>query len=108
MCLSHQGRVSTFHHPLRQQGTSGVLDYGDGKTRASLAQTFELECNGREWWGCPALTLVVNHLKSKGSDCDEIDDPDIGDGQARKHCYSVFVTHQVTHFYTPEFSRSLL
>lgn len=54
------------------------------------------------------MTLVVNHLKSKGSDCDEIDDPDIGDGQARKRSYGVFLTHQVTHTHTPEVSRHLL
>lgn len=68
-----------------QQGGSGVLDYADFKTRASLAQTFEIECNARERGECPAFTLVVNHLKSKGSDCDEINDPDVGDGQASKH-----------------------
>lgn len=65
-----------------QQGSSGVLDYADFKTRASLAQTFEIECNAREREECPAFTLVVNHLKSKGSDCDGINDPDVGDGQA--------------------------
>jgi predicted extracellular nuclease len=27
------------------------------------------------------LTVVVNHLKSKGSDCDDLGDPDVGDGQ---------------------------
>ena len=25
--------------------------------------------------------MVVNHLKSKGSDCDDVNDPDTGDGQ---------------------------
>ena len=28
-----------------------------------------------------AFTVVVNHLKSKGSDCDELGDPDLDDGQ---------------------------
>lgn len=70
-----------------EQGSSGVLDYADDKTRASLAQTFEVKkCDerevGREGRKCPALTLVVNHFKTKGSDCDDVDDPDIGDGQA--------------------------
>ncbi len=27
------------------------------------------------------MTVVVNHLKSKGSDCDAFGDPDTGDGQ---------------------------
>ena len=26
--------------------------------------------------------MAVNHLKSKGSSCDELGDPDLGDGQA--------------------------
>ena len=28
-----------------------------------------------------ALPWSVNHLKSKGSDCDDVGDPDLGDGQ---------------------------
>lgn len=55
-----------------------MLDYADSKTRASLAQTLEVKCGSTE---CPAFTLVVNHLKSKGSSCDSIGDPDTGDGQ---------------------------
>jgi len=27
------------------------------------------------------FTVVVNHLKSKGSDCNDVGDPDLGDGQ---------------------------
>lgn len=47
----------------------------DTKNRPSLAQTFmEIETGEQ-------LTIVVNHLKSKGSDCNELGDPDIGDGQ---------------------------
>jgi predicted extracellular nuclease len=42
------------------------------RNRPALAQTFEDEDRGR-------FTVVVNHLKSKGSECDE---PDDGDGQA--------------------------
>lgn len=45
----------------------------DTLNRPALAQTFEsVETGGR-------LTVVVNHLKSKGSPCDG--DPDNGDGQ---------------------------
>jgi hypothetical protein len=40
-----------------------------------MAQTFQdLSTGGR-------FTVVVNHLKSKGSACDDIGDPDLGDGQ---------------------------
>ncbi|TGD75477.1 ExeM/NucH family extracellular endonuclease [Mangrovimicrobium sediminis] len=49
-------------------------DYIDDKNRPALAQTF-MDGNGG------VFTAVVNHLKSKGSDCDDIGDPDIGDGQ---------------------------
>jgi hypothetical protein len=42
------------------------------RNRPSLAQTFSQYATGRQ------LTVVVNHLKSKGSACDG--DPDTGDG----------------------------
>lgn len=47
----------------------------DTKNRPSLAQTF------RENASDEAFTVVVNHLKSKGSDCNDLGDPDLGDGQ---------------------------
>ena len=47
----------------------------DTKNRPSLAQTFVKNSNGAK------LTVVVNHLKSKGSDCNDLSDPDTGDGQ---------------------------
>jgi uncharacterized protein len=47
----------------------------DTKNRPSLAQTFEDLSNGARF------TVVVNHLKSKGSDCEDVGDPDVGDGQ---------------------------
>lgn len=61
------------------QGPSDVLDYNDTKTRASLAQTFAVKCDNAD--SCPAFTLVSNHFKSKGSDCEDLDDPDTDDGQ---------------------------
>jgi hypothetical protein len=49
--------------------------FRDTKNRPSLAQTFQdLSTGGR-------FTVVVNHFKSKGSGCDDVGDPDIGDGQ---------------------------
>ncbi|CAM9353872.1 unnamed protein product [Ascophyllum nodosum] len=62
------------------KGVSDVLDYGENKTRASLAQTFSATC-GHHHSRCPSFTVVVNHFKSKGSDCDDIGDPDADDGQ---------------------------
>jgi uncharacterized protein len=47
----------------------------DTLNRPSLAQTFEHNMTGQK------LTVVVNHLKSKGSDCNSVGDPDVGDGQ---------------------------
>ncbi|HET9912644.1 MAG TPA: ExeM/NucH family extracellular endonuclease [Anaerolineales bacterium] len=47
----------------------------DTKSRPALAQTFEELATGNRF------TVVVNHLKSKGSDCNDVGDPDMGDGQ---------------------------
>ena len=47
----------------------------DDQNRPPLAQTFSENGTGQ------VLTVVVNHLKSKGSDCDDLGDPDLGDGQ---------------------------
>ncbi|GAB4454291.1 MAG: hypothetical protein OHK0041_18560 [Anaerolineales bacterium] len=47
----------------------------DTKSRPSLAQTFQDLSTGG------VFTVVVNHLKSKGSNCNDLGDPDTGDGQ---------------------------
>jgi predicted extracellular nuclease len=47
----------------------------DTKSRPSLAQTFQVNATGARF------TVAVNHLKSKGSACDDVGDPDLGDGQ---------------------------
>jgi predicted extracellular nuclease len=47
----------------------------DTKNRPSIAQTFDVTSTGARF------TVVVNHLKSKGSDCLDVGDPDTGDGQ---------------------------
>ncbi len=47
----------------------------DTKNRPALVQTFdEVATGGR-------VTVAVNHFKSKGSSCDDVNDPDTGDGQ---------------------------
>lgn len=48
----------------------------DALNRPALTQTF-----GKVGGG-DAVTVVVNHLKSKGSDCNDVGDPDAGDGQS--------------------------
>jgi len=47
----------------------------DQLNRPVLAQTFEENTTGERF------TVAVNHLKSKGSDCNDEGDPDMGDGQ---------------------------
>lgn len=49
-------------------------DFLDTKNRPTLAQTFAENVGGG------AFTIAVNHFKSKGSDCNDVGDPDVGDG----------------------------
>jgi predicted extracellular nuclease len=62
-------------------GAYAILDSSDDptfidtKNRPALAQTFQQNANGGKF------TAVVNHVKSKGSPCDDVGDPDMGDGQ---------------------------
>lgn len=62
-------------------GKTAILDssvdpqFIDTKNRPALAQSFRANSNRA------IATAVVNHLKSKGSDCNDVGDTDIGDGQ---------------------------
>ncbi|MGD9100081.1 MAG: ExeM/NucH family extracellular endonuclease, partial [Anaerolineae bacterium] len=62
-------------------GPAAILDstfdpaFIDTLNRPALAQTFEENATHARF------TAVVNHLKSKGSPCDDVGDPDMGDGQ---------------------------
>jgi len=47
----------------------------DTKNRPTLAQTFAVNATGGRF------TVAMNHFKSKGSDCNDVGDPDLGDGQ---------------------------
>src|SRR6185503_11693131 len=75
-------KVALLYRPaaVTPVGAYAILDhtidarFRDNLNRPSLAQTFESAGGGR-------LTVVVNHLKSKGSDCLAVGDPDAGDGQ---------------------------
>jgi predicted extracellular nuclease len=49
--------------------------YNDDRNRPSLAQAFASTANGAR------LSIVVSHLKSKGSSCETDGDPNTGDGQ---------------------------
>jgi predicted extracellular nuclease len=63
------------------RGPHAILDssvdsqFDDSRNRPALAQTFSQRSNDAR------LTVVVNHLKSKGSSCDRDDDPNTHDGQ---------------------------
>jgi len=50
-------------------------DFLDTKNRPTLAQSFQANADGA------VFTVAVNHLKSKGSSCADVGDPDAGDGQ---------------------------
>jgi len=62
-------------------GSHAILDSGvdptflDDKNRPVLAQSFS------ELASSEVFTAATMHLKSKGSDCDDVGDPDTGDGQ---------------------------
>ena len=49
--------------------------FNDDKNRPALAQAFRQTSNDA------VMSVVVNHLKSKGSPCDDLGDPNRGDGQ---------------------------
>jgi predicted extracellular nuclease len=49
--------------------------FNDDRNRPALAQAFQANANGARF------SVVVNHLKSKGSQCDTDGDPNLGDGQ---------------------------
>lgn len=62
-------------------GNTAILDssidaqFIDTKNRPALAQSFRANSNRA------IATVAVNHFKSKGSDCNDLGDTDIGDGQ---------------------------
>ena len=76
-------RVGLIYKPARVTpvGVHKILDstvdprFIDTRSRPVLAQTFEEVASGAR------ITVAVNHLKSKGSGCADIGDPDAGDGQ---------------------------
>ncbi|MFN2197635.1 MAG: ExeM/NucH family extracellular endonuclease, partial [Anaerolineales bacterium] len=75
-------RVALIYKPgsVTPYGSYAVLDssvdprFLDDYNRPVLAQSFRSNANGG------LFTVAVNHLKSKGSACDAVGDPDLGDG----------------------------
>ncbi len=76
-------KVGVIYQPstVEPSGSPVILDstvdprFVDTRNRPVLVQTFDEIASGER------LTVAVNHLKSKGSDCDDLGDPDLGDGQ---------------------------
>ncbi len=76
-------RVALIYQPatVTPAGSFEVLDsaddptFDDTKNRPVLAQSFVDNATGA------VFTVAVNHLKSKGSPCNDVGDPDAGDGQ---------------------------
>ena len=70
-------RVGIIYKPasVTPVGSHEIIDssvdpsFIDNLNRPSIAQTFEVNANGA------GFTVVVNHLKSKGSDCDGVRRP---------------------------------
>jgi predicted extracellular nuclease len=76
-------KVGLIYKPAKVTpvGSYQILDatddprFLDTKSRPVLVQTFQEIATGAKF------TVAVNHLKSKGSDCNDVGDPDSGDGQ---------------------------
>ena len=64
--------LDSANSPLDDEGEP-LFD--DGKNRPMLTQVFKHFESEQE------LVIAVNHLKSKGSNCNSVGDPDTGDGQ---------------------------
>ncbi len=75
VALIYKPAVVTPVGPWKIITTATDSRFLDTFNRPSLAQTFQKNANGG------VLTVVVQHLKSKGSACDSVGDPDAGDGQ---------------------------
>ncbi|UJF21191.1 ExeM/NucH family extracellular endonuclease [Shewanella sp. OMA3-2] len=65
--------LSSANSPLDDNGDAL---FNDGKNRPMLTQAFTHQGSGEQF------IVAVNHLKSKGSSCDSLGDPDLNDGQA--------------------------
>jgi predicted extracellular nuclease len=77
-------KVGLIYQPARVQpaGDFAILDssvdvrFDDSKNRPVLAQSFDTVADAHRF------TILANHLKSKGSPCDSVGDPNLGDGQS--------------------------
>ncbi|MEJ2045650.1 MAG: ExeM/NucH family extracellular endonuclease [Reinekea sp.] len=73
---------------------SGEPLFIDSKNRPALIQSFEHKATG------DTFTVVVNHLKSKGSSCSSLGDPDNNDGQGNCNQTRTKAVQALTQFIT--------
>lgn len=70
-----------YKNTVTPVGTTRIMnsavdpDFNTSKNRPALVQSFQEVASNQ------IVTIAVNHLKSKGSACDDVGDPDTGDGQ---------------------------
>ncbi len=75
VAILYQPATVTPAGPLSILDSAADPQFIDTKNRPVLIQSFDHPASGERF------TVAVNHLKSKGSSCDDIGDPDAGDGQ---------------------------
>ncbi|MGB6642214.1 MAG: ExeM/NucH family extracellular endonuclease [Thermoanaerobaculia bacterium] len=73
--LIYQPAAVSLASPYTVLDSSVDPMFNDDKNRPVLAQSFQVGSSGL------VFTVAVNHLKSKGSPCDDVGDTDAGDGQ---------------------------
>ncbi len=71
--------------------------FNDNKNRPMLVQAFT-HSGSQE-----SIIVAVNHLKSKGSNCDDLNDPDSGDGQGNCNITRTRAAQGISEWLTSEF-----
>jgi hypothetical protein len=92
--------VGMLYRPGKVTPVGSAATKTDGafadKNRPPLAQTFQYSKTGE------IFTVIVNHFKSKGSSCDGVGDPDIGDGQGHCNLTRVKAANELTAWLTTD------
>jgi uncharacterized protein len=101
-------KVALIYRPATVEpfGAFALLDqradprFQDTKHRPVLAQTFKERKSGARF------TVAVNHWKSKGSSCDDVGDPDLGDGQGNCNRTRLSAAHALVDWLRADPTRS--
>jgi predicted extracellular nuclease len=89
-------RVAMIYKPAVLTLVGGALSDGDAvNNRAPIAQTFKVNANGAKF------SLIVNHLKSKGSCGGGAGDTDSGDGQGCWNATRVLQAKRLFNYFIP-------